>query len=317
MGSGYNSYGFDDIQDVQDKVDRQEFSYRRDDPVTTTLQFMHDREQFVLTCNVISATLVWVDPDRSALVSVETDCCWYRFMLQKLLRQDSSGAWFVVGYDSQPREYGPFLTLRTQNVDEAQQNIPFEIVLPTYLPGNMESPPWISGPVGNNSDGDFYLVSLNYISAEPDVHSTAFITIQESNQPGNDSVKTGYGHEVIDGVEVLWYSSPVPDTDEALDIRFCHFVWNQEGHRILCRNFWLPTVRSPESGNIDDPEWGILSDKGRQDYTQAFFLIISRAATTPEAAACIKPRLTPAPSPMANRLGISVSRFWVNSRRDE
>lgn len=229
MGTSFSSYGFDDIQDVQDEVDRQEFSYRRDDPVTTTLQFMHDREQFVLTCNVISATLVWVDPDRSALVSVETDCCWYRFMLQKLLRQDSSGAWFVVGYDSQPKGHGPFLTLRTQNVDEAQQNIPFKIVLPTYLPGNMKSPPWISGPVGNNSDG-VYLVSLNYISAEPDVHSTAFITVQESNQPGNDSVKTGYSREVIDGVEVLWYSSPVPDTDEALAISFCGFIWNQEGN---------------------------------------------------------------------------------------
>ena len=226
-GTSYTSYGFDEVQDIQEQVGQQEFSYRRDDPVTTTLQFMHDREQFVLTCNVIGATLVWVDPDRSALVSVETDCCWYRFMLQKLLRQDSGGAWFVVGYDSQPREYGPFLTLRTQNVDEAQQNVPFEIVLPTYLPGNMESPPWISGTVGNNSNEDSYLVSLYYISAEPDAHSTVFIAVQESNQPGNYSVKTGCSREVIDGVEVLWYSSPVPDTDEALDIRFCQFFWNQ------------------------------------------------------------------------------------------
>ena len=227
-GTGYTSYGFDDIQDVQDKVGLQEFSYRCDDPVTTTLQFMHDREQLILTCNVISATLVWVDPDRSALVSVETDCCWYRFMLQKLLRQDSTGVWFVVGYDSQPREYGPFLTLRTQNVDEAQQNIPFEIVLPTYLPGNMESPPWISEPVGNNSDGDFHFVSLYYISAEPDTDYTAFITIQESNQPGNiDFGREGFGYDVIDGVEVQWSSVPLPDKNKSSDIHFCHFRWNQ------------------------------------------------------------------------------------------
>lgn len=240
VGSSFDSYGLDEVQDVQEQVGQQEYSYRRDDPVTTTLQFMHGREGFVLTCNVISATLVWVDPDRSALVSVETDCCWYRFMLQKLLRQDSSGAWFVVGYDSQPKEWGPFLTLRTQNVDEAQQNIPFEMVLPTYLPGNMESPPWISGPVGNNSDGDYLVVSLDYISAEPDAHSTVFIAVQESNQPGNYSVKTGYSREVIDGIEVLWYSSPVPDTDEALDIRFCQFFWNQEGNGYYVVIFGFP-----------------------------------------------------------------------------
>lgn len=240
-GTSYTSYGFDDIQDVQEKVDRQEFSYRRDDPVTTTLQFMHDREQFVLTFNVISATLVWVDPDRSALVSVETDCCCYRFMLQKLLRQDSSGAWFVVGYDSQPKEFGPFLTLRTQNVDEAQQNIPSQIVLPTYLPGNMESPPWISGPVGNNSDGDFYLVSLNYISAEPDADYTAHMSIQETSQPGNiDFGQEGYGHDVIDGVEVKWSSAPLPDKNKASDIRFCQFFWNQGNTGFMVTIYGFP-----------------------------------------------------------------------------
>ena len=240
-GTSYTSYGFDDIQDVQEKVDRQEFSYRRDDPVTTTLQFMHDREQLILTCNVISATLVWVDPDRSALVSVETDCCWYRFMLQKLLRQDSSGAWFVVGYDSQPKEYGPFLTLRTQNVDEAQQNVPVQIVLPSYLPGNMESPPWISGPVGNNSDGEFCQVSLYYMSAEPGADYTAFISIQETNQPGNiDFGQEGFGHDLIDGVEVKWSSAPLPDKNKSSDIRFCQFFWNQGNTGFMVTIYGFP-----------------------------------------------------------------------------
>jgi len=240
VGSSFDSYGLDEVQDVQEQVGQQEYSYRRDDPVTTTLQFMHDREQFILTCNVISATLVWVDPDRSALVSVETDCCWYRFMLQKLLRQDSSGAWFVVGYDSQPKEWGPFLTLRTQDVDEVQQNIPFEIVLPTYLPGNMESPPWISGPVGNNSDGD-YLVLLNYISAEPDADYTASMMIRESNEPGNiDFGQEGYGYDVIDGVEVKWSSAPLPDKNKASDIRFCQFFWNQGNTGFMVSIYGFP-----------------------------------------------------------------------------
>ena len=240
VGSSFDSYGLAEVQDVQEQVGQQEYSYRRDDPVTTTLQFMHGREGFVLTCNVISATLVWVDPDRSALVSVETDCCWYRFMLQKLLRQDSSGAWFVVGYDSQPREYGPFLTLRTQNVDETQQNVPFEIVLPTYLPGNMESPPWISGPTGNNSDGD-YLVLLNYISAEPDADYTAHMSIQETSQPGNiDFGQEGYGHDVIDGVEVKWSSAPGPDKNKASDIRFCQFFWNQGNTGFMATIYGFP-----------------------------------------------------------------------------
>lgn len=227
-GTSYTSYGFDDIQDVQHQVDSQASSYRRDDAIATTLQFMHENGEFKATGTVLSATLVWADTDRAALVSVDTDSCWYRFMLQKLLRQDSTGVWFVVGYDSQPREYGPFLTLRTQNVDEAQQNIPFEIVLPTYLPGNMESPPWISEPVGNNSDGDFHFVSLYYISAEPDTDYTAFITIQESNQPGNiDFGREGFGYDVIDGVEVQWSSVPLPDKNKSSDIHFCHFRWNQ------------------------------------------------------------------------------------------
>lgn len=226
MGTSFATYAFDNIHDVQDKVNRQEFSYRCTDPITTTLQFMHDYEQFVLTCNVTSATLVWLDHDRSALVSVETDCCWYRFMLQKLLSQNPNGAWFVVGYDSQPYKYGTFITLRTQNVEEAQQNIPFEIVLPTYLPSNIKSPPWILGPFGNNSNG-IYLTTLNYISAEPDIKATASIMIQESNQLENDSAKTGYHSEAIDGVEVLWCSSPMPNTDKALDISFCNFIWNQ------------------------------------------------------------------------------------------
>jgi hypothetical protein len=149
-------------------------------------------------------------------------------MLQKLLRQDSSGAWFVVGYDSQPKEWGPFLTLRTQNVDEVQQNIPFEIVLPTYLPGNMESPPWISVPTGNNSEGDFYLVLLNYISAEPDADYTSSMIIRELNQPGNiDFGEEGYGYDVIDGVEVKWSSNSMPEKNKTSDIRFCQFFWNQ------------------------------------------------------------------------------------------
>jgi len=226
-GTSYTSYGFDDLQVVQHEVDSQASSYRRDDAIATMLQFMHESSEFKAAGTVLSLTLVWTDTDRAALVSVDTDRCWYRFMLQKLLRQDSSGAWFVVGYDLQPKEYGPFLTLRTQNVDEVQQNVSFEIVLPTYLPGNTESPPWISGPVGNNSDG-FYLVRLNYISAEPDADYTAYLSIQESNQPGDiDFGQEGFGHDVIDGVDVKWSSAPVPEKNKSSDIRFCQFFWNQ------------------------------------------------------------------------------------------
>ena len=239
-GTSYTSYGFDDIQDVQHQVDSQASSYRRDDAIATTLQFMHEGE-FKTTGTVLSSTLVWADPDREALVSVDTDRCWYRFMLQKLLRQDSSGAWFVVGYDSQPKEFGLFLTLRTQDVDEAQQNLPFQIVLPTYLPGNMEAPPWISGPVGNNSNGDFYLVSLDYISAEPDADYTAFMMIRESNQPGSiDFGQEGYWHDVIDGVEVKWSSTPMPEKNKASDIRFCQFFWNQGNTGFMVQIYGFP-----------------------------------------------------------------------------
>ncbi len=226
-GTSYTSYGFDDLQDVQHQVDDQESSYRRDDAIATTLQFMHEGE-FKPTGTVLSSTLLWTDPDRAALVFVDTDRYLYRFMLQKLLKQDSSGAWSVVAYDYQSKEWGDFPTLRTRDIAEAQQNVPFQIVLPAYLPGNMEPPPWISGPAGNSSDGDYLIVALNYISAEPDADYTAYLSIQEANQPGDiDFGQEGYGYDVINGVDVKWSSAPMSEKNKSSDIRFCQFFWNQ------------------------------------------------------------------------------------------
>ena len=45
--------------------------------------------------------------------------------------------------------------------------------------------------------------------------------------------------------------------------------------------------------------------------------LISLATTTPEAEACTSPRVTPAPSPMANILPTSVSRHPLSSSREE
>ena len=47
------------------------------------------------------------------------------------------------------------------------------------------------------------------------------------------------------------------------------------------------------------------------------FLIISRATTTPVTDACIKPRVIPAPSPIAYRLWMEVSKLFATSSFDE
>ncbi len=49
----------------------------------------------------------------------------------------------------------------------------------------------------------------------------------------------------------------------------------------------------------------------------SILLIISTAATSPEADACTSPRLTPAPSPTANMLWISVSMQELSCGRKE
>ena len=43
----------------------------------------------------------------------------------------------------------------------------------------------------------------------------------------------------------------------------------------------------------------------------------ARAAWTPEAPAWARPRVTPAPSPAAKKLGMAVSSSWVSRRRAE
>jgi hypothetical protein len=79
------------------------------------------------------------------------------------------------------------------------------------------------------------------MSAEPNADYTAFMTIGESNQPENiDFGEEGYGYDVIDGVEVKWSSTPMPEKNKTSDIRFCKFFWNQGNTGFMVSIYGFP-----------------------------------------------------------------------------
>lgn len=60
-------------------------------------------------------------------------------------------------------EYGDFYT---NNIEKAQEEIPFEIILPAYLPSNIRHLPKISGPLLSTSHGKNVEVTISYIASE-------------------------------------------------------------------------------------------------------------------------------------------------------
>ncbi|MDD5095404.1 MAG: hypothetical protein PHV74_13655 [Dehalococcoidia bacterium] len=238
--SSFSPYEIEEIEEVQAFCNNGELSYRRDNPAATALEYLQSEAGLLSGDEVIESKLLWQEENSAALVLVETDNCRYRVMLQKLLKQDSSGAWFGVGYDSHGKEYGAeFGDFRTRDIQQAQQHLPFPIIQPSYLPGSIEPPPWFSGPIHRPEDGSAGEAdanphaSLTYIWAESNAIHTSYIRIEESGHLQNMSylkTKPDWTLLDIDGIEVALLRIPMKDPEtiiEAFDISTCWFFWNQ------------------------------------------------------------------------------------------
>ena len=103
--------------------------------------------------------------------------------------------WFEVGY-------------RTNDVEVAQQETPFNIVLPTYVPDDLDPVPYIEGR-SKDYFRDDWPITILYYKCEPDPddenmrYATTPLWIEESNReitalPSGDSV-----YLTISGIEVL------------------------------------------------------------------------------------------------------------------
>ncbi len=99
----------------------------------------------------------------------------------------------------------------TKNLARAQQEIPFEIVLPSYVPGT--APPEISGPLRQKGSGYRVDVKIDYV-LEPGKDKPARLYIFESNFPlsGQDQVSNaGTKNVVIEGVSVVAREGSQPE----------------------------------------------------------------------------------------------------------
>jgi len=127
-------------------------------------------------------------------------------------------------------EFGQFSTL---DLERAQNEVPFMIIVPTYLPDKISEHPSIRGPLLEQwSDRDAYL-EMAYLHTGGGLYEGA-VLIEEHNRPmrGPDpDLNPGYVYVDITGVEVietehnLW---PYKLDEGPIDLWGYIYWWNQE-----------------------------------------------------------------------------------------
>ena len=127
----------------------------------------------------------------------------------------------------------------TNDVERAQNEIPFIILLPTYLPDDIDPFPYIEGPVGGiNSENIITQIRVQYHDKS---RANYRIFIDESNEevtmlPNPDAE---YAYFSVNGVRLLEHESvSVSFSQDGIEnIRGLLYSWNQNGiHYEVCIN---------------------------------------------------------------------------------
>ncbi len=132
---------------------------------------------------------------------------------------DGSDLWWEVDL------YGDF---NTYDMERAQEQIPFKIVLPNHLPSNLSDIPWIKGPMKGECPEEDVTVLIHYnVRAEGDVGLVRIIEeggniqIYPASYPDAEIKK-------IEGIDVIQIEANLPQKPEDREMwRGYKFVWKQ------------------------------------------------------------------------------------------
>ena len=122
---------------------------------------------------------------------------------------------------------------RTSDLERAQREIPFTIIVPEYLPDNLDpySPYLIEGPVKGSSGNENIRVEVSYKAyGKPEIdiieNSEKFLMLPN---PDLDPVYLDIGGVQVLQQEAHMYGNPI--------IEGLHFDWNQSGRTFSVRIF--------------------------------------------------------------------------------
>jgi len=123
--------------------------------------------------------------------------------------------------------YGDF---HTNSWEKAQEQIPFDLVIPSYLPTDIDKKPYIKAPLKSNANEVTVLIKYRSV----DEMSGNSIHIDEFNgkaSPGDPSLNPGLTEKEIAGVQIIESEHTIrykPPSGDAVGVQGFVFLWQQK-----------------------------------------------------------------------------------------
>ena len=138
-------------------------------------------------------------------------------------KQECGNLWFI----------GPPGIFRTNDIERAQREVQFPIILPSYLPPGIVQCPWIRGPVA----GEWNAADLMDIGIKIEYYSSSnsdFLLIDEMNHHAAAEVGPyfpGFEELQVDGVPVVRYETYFVQGDgsRVTTVDVAGYAWTQDG----------------------------------------------------------------------------------------
>jgi len=129
-----------------------------------------------------------------------------------------------------------YYQFHTRDAARAQDEVPFTIIFPTYLPANITTYPEITGPLKGKWKEDRLEVSVDYLAAGEFVNG--IISIEEYNYPvnlGDPALNPGLSYLEIAGTKAIESTSSINIYGGTYVLQGWIFGWDKDNIYFIVR----------------------------------------------------------------------------------